>query len=92
MVFGDLGKTNGLLIPVEQLFTDNYSIGQRFRFFILKVEETNRGSGGIAGVSAAFGKLASAAPARTQPLDQRWALRLGGRIGTNGSGRLRGRD
>jgi len=43
MVFVDLGKTNGLLIPVEQLFTDNYKIGQRFRFFILKVEETNRG-------------------------------------------------
>ena len=43
MVFVDLGKTNGLLIPAEQLFTDNYRIGQRFRFFILKVEETNRG-------------------------------------------------
>ncbi|TSC73791.1 MAG: N utilization substance protein A [Parcubacteria group bacterium Gr01-1014_44] len=43
MVFVDLGKTNGLLIPAEQLFTDNYKIGQRFRFFILKVEETNRG-------------------------------------------------
>ncbi len=43
MVFVDLGKTNGLLIPIEQLFTDNYKIGQRFRFFILRVEETNRG-------------------------------------------------
>src|SRR3989344_1510175 len=43
MVFVDLGKTNGLLIPAEQLFTDNYKIGQRFRFFILRVEETNRG-------------------------------------------------
>ncbi|OGN13063.1 MAG: transcription termination factor NusA, partial [Candidatus Yanofskybacteria bacterium RIFCSPHIGHO2_02_FULL_43_15c] len=32
-----------LLIPAEQLFTDNYKIGQRFRFFILRVEETNRG-------------------------------------------------
>ena len=43
MIFIDLGKTNGLLIPQEQLFTDNYKIGQRFRFFILRVEETNRG-------------------------------------------------
>lgn len=43
MVFVDLGKTNGLLTPAEQLFTDNYRISQRFRFFILKVEETHRG-------------------------------------------------
>ena len=40
LVFVDLGKTNGLLIPVEQIPTDNYRISQRFRFMILKVEET----------------------------------------------------
>lgn len=43
LVFIDLGKTNGLLIPAEQVYTDNYRIGQRFRLMILKVEETSRG-------------------------------------------------
>ena len=43
LVFVDLGKTNGLLIPAEQILTDNYRINQRFRFMILKVEETPRG-------------------------------------------------
>ena len=43
LVFVDLGKTNGLLIPAEQIPTDNYRISQRLRFMILKVEETPRG-------------------------------------------------
>ncbi len=43
LVFVDLGKTNGLLTPAEQMFTDNYRIGQRYRFMIVKVEETSRG-------------------------------------------------
>lgn len=43
LVFIDLGKTNGLLIPAEQMLGDNYRIGQRFRFLILKVDETPRG-------------------------------------------------
>ncbi len=43
LVFVDLGKTNGLLVPIEQLPNDNYSISQRYRFMILKVEETPRG-------------------------------------------------
>ena len=43
MVFIDLGKTNGILPPPEQLENDNYRIGQRFRFYIVKVEETPRG-------------------------------------------------
>ena len=43
LVFIDLGKTNGLLIPTEQVYGENYRIGQRFRFFILKVDETLRG-------------------------------------------------
>ncbi len=43
LVFIDLGKTNGLLTPAEQMPTDSYRISQRFRFMILKVEETPRG-------------------------------------------------
>ncbi|OGN07993.1 MAG: transcription termination factor NusA [Candidatus Yanofskybacteria bacterium RIFCSPHIGHO2_02_FULL_39_10] len=43
LVFVDLGKTNGLLIPAEQVYGDNYRIGQRFRYIILRVEETSRG-------------------------------------------------
>ena len=43
LVFIDLGKTNGLLPPAEQMYTDNYRLGQRYRFMILKVEETSRG-------------------------------------------------
>lgn len=43
MVYIDLGRTNGLLIPTEQLYQDNYRIGQRLRLLVLRVEETNRG-------------------------------------------------
>jgi len=43
LVFIDLGKTNGLLPPAEQMYTDNYRLGQRYRFMILKAEETSRG-------------------------------------------------
>ncbi len=43
LVFIDLGKTNGLLTPAEQMPGDNYRIGQRFRCIILRVEETPRG-------------------------------------------------
>lgn len=43
LVFVDLGKTNGLLLPAEQVYSDNYRISQRFRFLILRVEETPRG-------------------------------------------------
>jgi len=43
LVFIDLGKTNGLLIPAEQVYGDNYRIGQRFKLIILRVEETSRG-------------------------------------------------
>ncbi len=43
LVFVDLGKTNGLLTPAEQMYGDNYRIGQRSRFVILRVEETSRG-------------------------------------------------
>ncbi len=43
MVYIDIGRTNGLLIPAEQLYQDNYRIGQRLRLLVLRVEETNRG-------------------------------------------------
>ena len=43
LIFIDLGKTNGLLLPIEQVYGDNYRIGQRSRFIILKVDETSRG-------------------------------------------------
>ncbi len=43
VVFVDLGRTNGILFPAEQIYVDNYSIGQRLRFMVLKVEESPRG-------------------------------------------------
>jgi N utilization substance protein A len=43
VVFIDLGRTNGILFPAEQMYVDNYSIGQRLRFMVLKVEESPRG-------------------------------------------------
>ncbi len=43
LVFIDLGKTNGLLPPAEQMLGDSYRIGQRFRCVIVRVEETSRG-------------------------------------------------
>lgn len=43
LVFVDLGKTNGLLIPAEQVPGENYRMGQRLRFVVVKVEETPRG-------------------------------------------------
>ncbi len=43
LVFIDLGRTNGLLVPAEQLFTESYRMGQRLRFLILRVDETNKG-------------------------------------------------
>lgn len=43
MVYMDLGRTNGLLIPAEQIPQDSYRIGQRLRLLIIRVEETNKG-------------------------------------------------
>ena len=43
LVFIDLGKTNGLLPVSEQMPGDHYRIGQRLRFFIMRVEDTSRG-------------------------------------------------
>ncbi len=43
LVFIDLGKTNGLLPVSEQMQGDHYRLGQRLRFYILKVDDTTRG-------------------------------------------------
>lgn len=43
MIYIDLGRTNGLLVPSEQLYHDGYRIGQRLRSLILRVEESNKG-------------------------------------------------
>ncbi len=43
LVFIDLGKTNGLLTVAEQMPSDHYRIGQRLRFYIVKVDDTSRG-------------------------------------------------
>lgn len=43
LVFIDLGKTNGLLPVSEQMQSDHYRIGQRLRFYILRVEDGMRG-------------------------------------------------
>ena len=43
LVFIDLGKTNGLLPVAEQMASDHYRIGQRLRFYVLKVEDSARG-------------------------------------------------
>ena len=43
LVFIDLGKASGLLPAAEQMASDHYRIGQRLRFYILKVEDAARG-------------------------------------------------
>lgn len=43
LVFVDIGKTNGVLTTMEQVPGENYRIGSRSRFLILKVDETSRG-------------------------------------------------
>ncbi len=43
LVYVDLGRTNGLLPPIEQVFNEYYRIGQRLKFYIIRVETTNRG-------------------------------------------------
>lgn len=43
LVFTDIGKTNGILTVAEQVPGENYRIGSRSRFLILRVDETSRG-------------------------------------------------
>ncbi len=42
-VFVDLGKTIATLFPEEQIPTENYRIGQRLRFLLMRVEMTPKG-------------------------------------------------
>jgi len=39
----DLGKTNGIMLPQEQVEKEKYYVGQRLKFYIASVEETSRG-------------------------------------------------
>ncbi len=42
-VFVDIGKTLGILPKEEQVYGEFYKPGQRFKFYIMKVEESSRG-------------------------------------------------
>jgi len=42
-VYFDIGRTLGVLLPIEQIRNDNYSIGRRFRLLVLSVEKTTKG-------------------------------------------------
>lgn len=43
MVYVDIGRATGLLLPMEQLQNEHYRIGQRLRFLVMRVDETNKG-------------------------------------------------
>lgn len=38
-----IGKTLGILFKEEQVYTENYKIGERFKLYILKIEKEGRG-------------------------------------------------
>lgn len=44
MVFVDLGRTAGILLPIEQVQGERYKIGQRYRFYLVRVDDGLRGS------------------------------------------------
>ncbi|MBI4117310.1 MAG: transcription termination/antitermination protein NusA [Parcubacteria group bacterium] len=43
IVYFDIGRALGILLPLEQNHLDNYLIGRRFKVLILAIEETSRG-------------------------------------------------
>jgi N utilization substance protein A len=43
IVYFDIGRALGILLPPEQSHLDNYLIGQRLKVLILAIEETSRG-------------------------------------------------
>src|SRR3989344_475921 len=43
VIYIDLGRTNGILPPHEQVFSEQYRMGQRLRLLIVRVEESGRG-------------------------------------------------
>ncbi|EKD56580.1 MAG: hypothetical protein ACD_58C00143G0001 [uncultured bacterium] len=42
-VIVNLGKTNAIMMPTDQITNENYQIGQRLKVFVTGVEETNKG-------------------------------------------------
>jgi len=40
----DLGRTNGIMFPSEQISGEHYRVGQRIKVIVSQVEKTNRGS------------------------------------------------
>jgi len=56
-VYVDIGKTLGLMPKEEQVYGEFYKIGQRLKFYILKVDETPRGP--VVLLSRAYPKLIS---------------------------------
>jgi len=43
VVYVDIGRTNGILPPQEQVPNERYSIGQRLKFLLLSIKEDARG-------------------------------------------------
>ncbi len=43
LVLVDIGRTTAVLPPAEHMTTEHYRIGQRYRFMIVRVEESARG-------------------------------------------------
>ncbi len=43
IIYIDLGRTNGILLPTEQLYSDSYRLNQRLRFLLVRVEQTSKG-------------------------------------------------
>ena len=41
-VYIDLGKTEGIMLPQEQVRTENYRFGERLKAYVLKVEKTSK--------------------------------------------------
>jgi len=44
-IFLDLGRATGLLLPSEQMSSEKYNLGQRFKAYVLEIEQGLKGSG-----------------------------------------------
>ena len=44
MIYVDLGRTTGILLPIEQIPGEHYRIGQRYRFYLVRVDDNGRGA------------------------------------------------
>jgi len=56
-VYFDIGKTSGILPPEEQIIGEQYERGRRFRLYVLKVDQTPKGS--LIFLSRAYPKMVS---------------------------------